>query len=354
MKNQHTALLSFCLAGFISCTGCKDDPGTTESNFDAAPLLKNTSENVITVTYHDLFINSQSLVTAIDALQAAPDAVTIEAARDAWRNTRKPWEQSEGFLFGPVSTKGIDPAIDSWPVNIVDLNAVISGGETLSKTFIDGLEGTLKGFHTIEYLLWGTDGTKLAEDFTDREFEYLQSLAESMQGETEKLWTSWTAEGENFQSNISDAGNGASIYPSQSSAIQELINGMIGIADEVANGKINDPLSTGDITLEESRFSSNSKTDFADNIISILNIYTGDYNGINGEGVKAFVAEFDAALAEEVETDIHQAIDAINAIPGTFTEAIISDQAAIENAQQKIIDVKVHLENDVLPLLDKL
>lgn len=354
MKNHYNILLIACLTGFISCTGCKDDPKPADTSFDAGPLLKNTSENVITITYYDLYINAQSLVTAIDALQTAPDATTLEAARQTWKNTRKPWEQSEGFLFGPVSTKGIDPAIDSWPVNIVDLNAVIGGGEVLSKAFIDGLEGTLKGFHTIEYLLWGADGNKLATDFTEREFEYLGSLAESMEGETEKLWSSWKADGENFQANISGAGNGTSIYPSQSSALQELINGMIGIADEVANGKINDPLSTGDITLEESRFSSNSKTDFTDNIISILNIYTGDYNGATGSGVKDFVNEFDAALAEEVETDIHQAIDAINAIPGTFTEAVISNQAEIENAQQKIIDVKVHLENDVLPLLDKL
>lgn len=354
MKYQNKLFLLFFLAAIINITGCKDDPNTTDTNFDAGPLLKNTSENVITVTYHDLFINSQNLITAINALEAAPDASTLEAAREAWRNTRKPWEQSEGFLFGPVSTKGIDPAIDSWPVNIVDLNAVISGVETLSKTFIDGLEGTLKGFHTIEYLLWGTDGNKIATDFTAREFEYLSSLAESMEGETEKLWMSWSAEGENFQTNISGAGNGTSIYPSQSSAIQELINGMIGIADEVANGKINDPLSTGDVTLEESRFSSNSKTDFADNITSILNIYTGTYNGVSGDGLKSFVAEFDATLATEVETDIHQAIDAINAIPGTFTEAVISDQTAVENAQQKIIDVKTHLENDVLPLLEKL
>ena len=354
MKYQNKLFLLFCLAVLINITGCKDDPNTTDTNFDAGPLLKNTSENVITVTYHELFINSQTLTTSINALEAAPDASTLEAAREAWRNTRKPWEQSEGFLFGPVSTKGIDPAIDSWPVNIVDLNAVISGVETLSKTFIDGLEGTLKGFHTIEYLLWGSDGNKIATDFTDREFEYLSSLAESMEGETEKLWMSWSAEGENFQSNISGAGNGTSIYPSQSSAIQELINGMIGIADEVANGKINDPLSTGDVTLEESRFSSNSKTDFADNITSILNIYTGTYNGVSGDGLKSFVAEFDATLATEVENDIHLAIDAINAIPGTFTEAVISDQAAVENAQQKIIDVKTHLENDVLPLLEKL
>ena len=126
MKYQNKLFLLFCLAVLINITGCKDDPNTTDTNFDAGPLLKNTSENVITVTYHELFINSQTLTTSINALEAAPDASTLEAAREAWRNTRKPWEQSEGFLFGPVSTKGIDPAIDSWPVNIVDLT--LDGG----------------------------------------------------------------------------------------------------------------------------------------------------------------------------------------------------------------------------------
>ncbi len=347
---RFTAIL---LIGF-AFAGCKDDPATTDTTYDASPLLKNCSEEVITKIYFNLHAAAENLITSVEALEASPDATTLEAAREAWRLTREPWEQSEGFLFGPVATKGIDPAIDSWPVNTVDLDAVLSGGETLSKTYIDGLEGTLKGFHTIEYLLWGEDGNKLAADFTDREYEYMISLCESLEGETGELWTSWDAAGENFQVNISEAGTGASIYPSESAALQELINGMIGIADEVANGKINDPFSTGDVTLEESRFSANSKADFADNIRSIQNIYLGSYNGATGSGVKAFVAHFNADLAAEIDTDIQSAITAIEAIPGTFTEAIFDNAAAVEDAQAKIIVIKTHLENDVLPLLEEL
>jgi len=290
----------------------------------------------------------------VQNLETTPNAINLESAREAWRNAREPWEQSEGFLFGPVATEGIDPAIDSWPVNIVDLDAVLSGGDILTKTYIDGLEGTLKGFHTIEYLLWGGDGNKLEADFTVREFEYLISLCESLEGETNELFTAWDAAGGNFQENISEAGTAASIYPSQKSGLQELINGMIGIADEVANGKINDPFSTGDVTLEESRFSANSKTDFADNIRSIQNIYLGTYDGSTGDGVRAFVEYYDANMAQELEEDIQAAIDAIEAIPGTFTEAIFANPTAVEDAQQRILDVKMHLESDVTPLLDEL
>ncbi|MBC8173873.1 MAG: imelysin [Chitinophagales bacterium] len=343
------------ISASIFMMSCDDEKPTDTDTFDSSAILKNVSENVITATYSDLHLAAEAMVTSFENLQTSPTEANLEIAKQKWRDARVFWEQSEGFLFGPVATKAIDPAIDSWPVNVVDLENVLSGTETLTKEYIDGLEGTLKGFHTIEYLIWGADGNKTVDAITDREFEYLISLANSLESETEILFTSWDASGENFQDNITLAGQSASIYPSQKSAMQELINGMIGIADEVANGKINDPLTTGDVTLEESRFSANSKADFADNIRSIQNTWSGNYGtGGNGNGVKDFVANFDQALADELEADIQEAIDDIENITGTFTEAIFANPEEIEHAQEMILDVKLHLESEVLPLLDEL
>ncbi|MEZ5015334.1 MAG: imelysin family protein [Chitinophagales bacterium] len=266
---QNRSLYILPIAALWILSSCKENDPVDTTAYDTSAILQNSADAIITATYADLHTNAVALLSAVESLQSDPTEIHLEAARVAWRNTRKPWEQSEGFLFGPVSTKGIDPAIDSWPVNTVDLDAVLNGTDNLTKSYIDGLEGTLKGFHTIEYLLWGVDGNKSVSDFSDREFEYLIGLCQSLEGETNELFTSWDLSGDNFQENISGAGMAGSIYPSQRAAMQELINGMIVIADEVANGKINDPYSTGDVTLEESRFSANSKADFADNIRSI-------------------------------------------------------------------------------------
>ena len=339
------------IAALFGFSSCKDDNPTDINTYDFQPILGHLSQNVITETYIDLHTKSELLVDAVTTLQEDATTSNLEAARQAWRNTRKPWEQSEGFLFGPVSTNGIDPSIDSWPVNVVDLEAVLSSGAVLTKAYIDGLEGTLKGFHTIEFLLWGENGDKTIETFTAREFEYLIATSQSLESDTYNLQYSWNSTGENFQNEIAMAGESGSMYISQKSAMQEIINGMIAIADEVANGKIYDPLSQLDITLEESRFSANSKEDFKDNIRSIQNLYEGKYL-MDGSGISDFILSKDADLDAHIKAEIQASIDLIDAIPGTFTQAIFDNPAAIEAAQESVRHLQEELESEVKPLID--
>ena len=70
--------------------------------------------------------------------------------------------------------------------------------------------------------------------------------------------------------------------------MQEMVNGMIVIADEVANGKISDPFNEKDTTLVESQFSFNSISDFQDNIRGIQNVYMGKF-AADGQGLDEFV-----------------------------------------------------------------
>ena len=339
------------IAALFGFSSCKDDNPTDINTYDFQPILGHLSQNVITETYIDLHTKSELLVDAVTTLQGDATTSNLAAARQAWRNTRKPWEQSEGFLFGPVSTNGIDPSIDSWPVNVVDLEAVLSSGAVLTKAYIDGLEGTLKGFHTIEFLLWGENGDKTIDAFTPREFEYLIATSQSLESDTYNLQYSWNSTGENFQNEIAMAGESGSMYISQKSAMQEIINGMIAIADEVANGKIYDPLSQLDITLEESRFSANSKEDFKDNIRSIQNLYEGKYL-MDGSGISDFILSKDADLDAHIKAEIQASIDLIDAIPGTFTQAIFDNPAAIEAAQESVRHLQEELESEVKPLID--
>ncbi|MEO6167018.1 MAG: imelysin family protein [Chitinophagales bacterium] len=351
-KIPHQVIFLLLIFSITSCT--KDDPNDPSVTYDATELLKNVPEEVITATYVNLEQQANALIDAVENLQSNPSESNLEDARAAWRLARTPWEQSEGFLFGPVATQGIDPSIDSWPVNTVDLDAVLASSAVLTKDYIDGLDGTLKGFHTTEYLLFGTDGNKEPSAFNSREFEYLVAVAQSLHGATDQLKNAWSASGENFQINLVNAGKSGSIYPSQKSALQELINGLIGIADEVGNGKINDPFSQEDLLYEESRFSNNSKADFADNIRSIQNIYLGTITTPNGIGLSDFVVSQNNDLDVKVKQEVQSAIDKIEAIPGTFGEAVFNNKAAVQSAQDAVRLLQQTLESEVKPLIDEL
>lgn len=335
-------------------TACKDDEVIVATDYSA--LLTNVVNNVIIKTYKDLDDKTAVLVTNLTTLENSPTEANLEAARQAWRDARLPWEQSEGFLFGPVDQQGIDPSIDSWPVNVADLDAVLASNNTLTKTYIDGLEGTLKGFHTIEYLLFGTSGKKPVTDFNTRQFEYLRACAQSLKGSTKQLYDAWQPGGANFGKTVMEAGeNGNNVYLSQKSALQELADGIITITDEVGNGKINDPLVQKDVTLEESRFSANSKADFSDNIKSVRNIYIGGLdNASTGESLSDIVKAKDAALDTKIKTQIEAAINAILNIPGTFTTAITQNPSAVQAAQSEVRDLQQIFEGELKLLLENL
>lgn len=71
------------------------------------------------------------------------------------------WEKSEAFLFGPVDALGLDPNMDSWPL---DQDAIVN--HLKSGNFNDLLWGdgdddskveaaqNIRGFHTLEFLLF--------------------------------------------------------------------------------------------------------------------------------------------------------------------------------------------------------
>lgn len=350
MKNHFVTALLFSVV-FSAC----DTNPIVEPITDLTAELSTLGEDVIVPTYASLDAKATLLVTALTALETNQTPQNLESARQTWRDARQPWEQSEGFLFGPVDQQGIDPAMDSWPVNVVDLDNVLAGSQPLTKSYLDGLEGTLKGFHTIEYLLFGAEGTKTVADFTARQFEYLRACAESLKGETTKLHTAWLPSGGNFIQNLLLAGTSSSIYPSQIAAMQEGVNGMIGIADEVANGKIYDPLSQQNVLLEESRFSSNSKTDFADNIRSIQNAYLGSTSGASAtKSLSILVATQNASLDTKIRTQITAAIGSIEGIPGTFTTAIFDHQTEVQAAQTAVRDLLETLQSELLPFVQNL
>lgn len=348
------AFTAVMLLAALFLASCSDAPTSTPTTADHSAVLSTEANTVILGTYTDLAARAEALRTSVEALAQEPTEARLADARDAWRAAREPWEQSEAFLFGPVSTEGIDPGIDSWPVNRVDLDAVLASNATLTKEYIDGLDGTLKGFHTIEYLLFGTDAAKRASDLTPRQLEYLRGVAASFSGATTRLRTAWAADGGNYAANVSGAGTATSVYRTQKDALQELVTGMVGICDEVANGKINDPFSEGNRALEESQFSNNSTADFQNNIRSVRNLYLGIYGGGSGSGLSVIVAARDATLDASIRSRIDAAIEAIGRMTPTFGEAITNNKPAVENARSAIDSLRETLESRLLPLIQSL
>lgn len=355
---KNLFVLNVCISLFLmSCSDNEANTEQTDQNADLyAEVLSDVSLNVITETYFQLYTNASALHSAAN-LMTVGNETQLQAVKDAWVATRAPWEMSEGFLYGPVDTEGIDPAIDSWPVNVNDINNILDSGENITSTSLES-NNEARGFHTIEYFIWGLNGDKTASELTERELEYLRAATQNLNEKTQQLYEGWLVSEGDFSGNFINAGNASSIYTSQIGALLEIVEGLTIIADEVANGKIEEPLNgnggAAKPEAEESRFSNNSKLDFANNMRSIQNVYTGDFNGLASKGITDIVASENATLDTEIKTAISAAISSIENIPGTFTEAIEINRSEVENAQTKVTELLTLLEANLEPLISNL
>jgi len=353
--------LVFALSAALLLAGCQKeeiDPQNTSvgsPGYNAAALLNNTANGVILATYREVDQKAAALQTAVAALAAAPTPAALAAARQAYLDARGPWEATEAFAFGPVSTLGLDAVIDTWPLNRVDLAALLASADPLTPASLRPRDGGLQGFHPIGFLLYGTDANKPLSAFTPREYLLLTSSAQNLKAATARLLQAWEPTGGSFATVIAQAGPGNAAYPKQKQAVQELLDGLIGTADELANSKIELPLSRGNTDQDEEQFSRNTKLAFGQNLAGITAVYTGRYGtGPAGPGFSDLVSRRSPALDARFRQELAAAQQAVAALPGRFDEAIVQNPTAVRAVQAKVRTVLSTLQTDMQPLVDAL
>lgn len=362
MKKMMMAALGLMLAA-----GVRAKAATKEE------IVEKIARNVILQDYVDLAARARELHQSINALAAERSQAHMEAAQQAWRDARMPWETSEAFLFGPVSALGLDPSIDTWPVNKIDLQAVMNSGRALTLDFVRNLGANLQGFHTIEYLLFGeglTARKKTAAELTARDMEYLVATSALLVEKTEQLSQAWSTHANpddlgtpGFVEIIGRPGSANPSYPTVQAVLAEYVKGIVKILDEVANGKMAGPMGANigaaDPSLVESPFAWNSLADFSNNIRSALYVYTGDYRATPGPGLVDVVAAADPALARRIESDLRSAIRKISEVAGPgqmdFRQAILDPQGRvrIKAAIDHLNALSRVFENQVLSIVQR-
>ena len=132
--------------------------------------LADYADNVVVATYSKMGAAAVKLDKAVESLKKDPSDAKVAEAAGRWKEVRKQWELSESFLFGPAAFASLDPKLDSWPLDRVQLDAVLaqidSGKLEIDAGYVrDYLGAALRGFHAVEYLLY-RDGKPV--DFTYR------------------------------------------------------------------------------------------------------------------------------------------------------------------------------------------
>lgn len=356
MKFSPFTLLIALTLILSSCEKDKDpEPSGTElSNPELQnKILNDFAYNIALATYVEMESKMNIFYLSCVQFDSTLSQQDLISARNAWKNVRSVWEQSEAFLFGPVSTDNIDPGIDTWPIDHNSLDSLFQTSVAFTQGFMNSLDDGLKGYHPAEFILWGVNGNKVPADFTSRERVYLIALVTDLNVKATFLRASWDpATTNNYSLQIINAGQSGSVYPSQRSVFEEIVNAMIGICDEVSNGKIYEPFAALDPSLEESPYSMNSLIDFRNNLQGVKNVYFGDFLS-NGNGLNDFMSKNNLSIHSKISNQIENALNSFNGITAPFNEAIISQRPQVQNVINQINTLKLNLEDELLPFIQQ-
>lgn len=354
-KFLNLFMLLSLFAGWSSCSDNDDPVVKNDNEVDATQqeILKNYVNKVVVPTYRSLA--DAAALLAEDCENLTSQAAVNKACAD-WVEARKYWELSEAFLFGAAADYNIDPHIDSWPLDLTQLDEVLKAGNIEERIEAGTAGYGLLGFHAVEYVIFKEGSTGDANSrqrdvatISEAEARFAAVVAADMSEQCDRLVEAWEGV---YGETLYNAGlPGNAKYKTQSAAFEEILIGASDIANEVANTKISDPMASHQWSDVESPHSWNSVADFIDNIRSVRNAYYGSLDGsISASSVSALVASKNKAADEKVRSAISDAIQKLEAMPRPFRNYIGETSGENYNKIQAAIDAC----NDLVDTIDEI
>jgi putative iron-regulated protein len=233
---SFTAAVALTVAAAVSTARAETDPaGVIDTYGDIAQAM-----------YEDSLAAAKQLQSAVDAFLADPGAATQQAAKDAWKAARVPYQQTEGFRFGNAIVDDWEGKVNAWPldeglIDYVDTdlygeeseenplytaNVIANAELRIGPDVVDvseitpalisgklqeaqGVESNVAaGYHAIEFLLWGQDlngtgagaGERPASDYDadnctnencERRAAYLKAATDLLVSDLEVMAANW-------------------------------------------------------------------------------------------------------------------------------------------------------------------
>ena len=363
----------------VSLGSCNKDPQDANEEANKATkeaIVKQYLNHTVYPTYASLATEAENLVENLEALKANKTQANVNTAAATFIEARHWWEMSEAFLFGAASDFGIDPHIDSWPLDEDAFNNLMGSPNMIAMlaTDEDGtvageqLGNALLGFHGIEYILFRDGQPRNVDEINDDMMTYVVAVSRDLRNRCFQLEVSWNADapqahkdlmeelelnttvngGDNtYGANMTQSGQAGSTFATFTNALEAIADGCLDIADEVGTSKIGKPHIGEDPTYVESPYSQKSITDFYDNIISVKNAYMGGMDGQRDEDLSlhTYIKDYNAELDTKTLNAIENALAKINAMKAPFVQ-FYADASAGEamEACQELSDVMAEVK----------
>ena len=330
-----------------------------------AEVLTNYS-NIAAAMYGDAIAKAEDLRAAVDKLVAEPNDVNLKAARDAWRDARPAYQQTEGFRFGNPEVDDLEGLVNAWPldeglIDYVDasygdssdsnpfytLNVIAHkelqigadkvDASNIDKELLQSLQevgeneaNVAIGYHAIEFLLWGQDlngtgpgaGNRPASDFDtanctggncDRRAAYLQAATGLLIDDLHQMQDVWGDDGAARKRLLGD----------ENAGIAGILTGLGSLSyGELAGERTKLGLMLHDPEEEHDCFSDNTHNSHYYDQHGMVDIYNGSYqkldgSTVSGASVKDLIAAKDAAVNDRIVAAMKDATGAMTVLKET-------------------------------------
>ena len=374
---------------------------------DAKAVIK-TYADIALAKYEDSLTTAQWLDKAVDALIAKPSAETLNAAREAWKAARIPYQQTEVYRFGNKIVDDWEGQVNSWPLDegLIDYVAKSYGTESdenslytanviankeieingrkvdASKLTPEFLSGTLQqagaveanvatGYHAIEFLLWGQDlhgtgpgaGERPYTDYDlknctggncDRRAEYLKSASDLLVSDLQEMVNNWKQDGA-ARKNLTDG--------EPNTGISTIFTGMGSLSyGELAGERMKLGLLLHDPEEEQDCFSDNTYNSHLYDAVGIRAAYHASYTRldgtvVSGPSVSDMVKAADPAIDKELSDKLDVTVARMEAIKARalageaydqqIAEGNVEGNATVQAAIDALIDQTKSIERAV-------
>ena len=368
------------LLASLLLSACSDEPAAAPApSYDEARarLVINHYADLALAAYSDALSEARELRGQIDALLAQPNEQTLAAARQAWRDARVPYMQTEVFRFGNAVVDEWEGQVNAWPLdeglidyvaddyqavmgnpgaraNIIASQSLKIGEQQLdlselnadllaSLNELGGSEvNVATGYHAIEFLLWGQDlngtdagaGERPATDFAtgdnatgghnDRRRDYLTVVTDLLIRDLEAMVAEWQPGQDNYRAEL--------VADSVENGLRKMLFGMGSLSlGELAGERMKVALAAHSPEDEHDCFSDNTHFSHFYNAKGIENVYLGEYQRVNGDTLSGpslsdLVAASEPQLDEALKADLDASEAALQALVDSAASGVHFDQ----------------------------
>jgi putative iron-regulated protein len=347
------------LLASLLLTACSDEPAATPAPaYDEARARQviNHYADLALAAYSDALSEARELRGQIDTLLADPSEKNLAAARQAWRDARVPYMQTEVFRFGNAVVDEWEGQVNAWPLdeglidyvddnyqavmgnpgaraNIIASQSLKIGEQQLDLSELNGellaslneLGGSevnvATGYHAIEFLLWGQDlngtdagaGERPATDFAsgdnatgghnERRRDYLKVVTDLLISDLEAMVAEWQPDQDNYRAELA--------ADSVENGLRKMLFGMGSLSlGELAGERMKVALAAHSPEDEHDCFSDNTHFSHFYNGKGIENVYLGEYQQVDGETLSGpslsdLVAAGEPQLDDALKADLN-------------------------------------------------